>query len=440
MISLNARTTDQPAVALDGVDVRFLIDSGTPLSLRRDGLRAALARLRRRRREEFWALHGVDLDIRPGEIFGVLGGNGAGKSTLLKVMAGIYPATSGSVRVAGTVAPLIELGAAFNPELTGAENIFLSGSIYRIPRREIRDRFEEIVDFSGIRNFLHVPVKNYSSGMFIRLAFSIIIFFRPDVVLIDEVFSVGDEVFQQKSFEKILSFRERGAAIVLVSHDLNLVSRIADRAAVLSRGRAVFVGKAAEAASRYRELLLGGESLDAAPESAPDDRPTPLPSGDSRRWGDRRVEITSVVFAGADGLPQTTFPSGGYFEARLSYVSKLGPGDPRPVFGAALSTVYRMLLYGPNTLEAEMRSGADATRSGPAGLPDALPARGVVRFIIPSLPLFPGDYLFSASCYDPSLSVAHDHHDQMYRFRVDGGGPGAFGCVRMDSRWEVESA
>ena len=308
MISLNTPSSVRPAVALEGVDVRFLLDTGTPLSLRRDGLRAALARLRRRRREEFWALRGIDLDIRPGEIFGILGGNGSGKSTLLKVMAGIYPSTSGSVRVSGTVAPLIELGAAFNPELTGAENIFLSGSIYRIPRREIRARFEEIVDFSGIRNFLHVPVKNYSSGMFIRLAFSIIIFFRPDVVLIDEVFSVGDEVFQQKSFEKILSFREAGAAIVIVSHDLNLVSRIADRAAVLSRGRAVFVGKAGEAAGRYRDLLLGGESLDAAPEAVPGGRRAPLPAGDSRRWGDRRVEITSVIFTGADGLPQTSFP------------------------------------------------------------------------------------------------------------------------------------
>jgi lipopolysaccharide transport system ATP-binding protein len=437
MISLSAPSPDRPAVALSGVDVRFLLDTGTPLSLRRDGLRAALARLRRRRREEFWALRGIDLDIRPGEIFGILGGNGSGKSTLLKVMAGIYPSTSGSVRVSGTVAPLIELGAAFNPELTGAENIFLSGSIYRIPRREIRARFEEIVDFSGIRNFLHVPVKNYSSGMFIRLAFSIIIFFRPDVVLIDEVFSVGDEVFQQKSFEKILSFREAGAAIVIVSHDLNLVSRIADRAAVLSCGRAVFVGKAGEAAACYRDLLLGGESLDAAP----DGRSSTLPAGDSRRWGDRRVEITSVVFTGFDGLPQTSFPSGGYFEARLSYVSILGPGDPRPVFGAALSTVYRMLLYGPNTLEAEM-CGAPGVSPGSA--PDAfsgpLPARGVVRFIIPALPLFPGDYLFSASCYDLSLSVAHDHHDQMYRFRVEGCGSRAFGSVRMESRWEIESA
>jgi ABC-type polysaccharide/polyol phosphate transport system ATPase subunit len=421
--------TDQPAVVFDAVGVRFLLDPGRAVSLRRDGLRAVAALCRRRRKEKFWALRDVSLEIRPGEIFGVVGGNGAGKSTLLKVMAGIYPATAGSVRVVGTLAPLIELGAAFNPELTGAENIFLSGSIHRVPRREIRRRFDEIVDFSGIRDFLHVPVKNYSSGMFIRLAFSTIIFFQPDVVLIDEVFSVGDETFQQKSFEKIFSFREHGATIVLVSHDLNLISRIAGRAAVLSRGRLAFVGPAAEAVAHYRNLLLGGEGLGTILRERRE--ATPSSPGDSRRWGDGRVEITSVIFTGADGQPRTSFRTGDYFEARLSYVSRLEPGAGRPVFGVALSTAYRMLLYGPNTRDAEHNADSGIK---------SLPARGIVRFIVPSLPFFAGEYLFSASVYDSTLNIAYDHHDQMYRFRVEDGGPREFGCVRIESRWEVEQA
>ncbi|MDW7760056.1 MAG: ABC transporter ATP-binding protein [Acidobacteriota bacterium] len=422
-----APKTTRPAVVLDNVGVRFRLDAAGPVSLRRDGLRAMSTVFRRRRRSEFWALRDIGLDIRPGEIFGVIGGNGAGKSTLLKIMAGIYPPTTGSVRVEGIPAPLIELGAAFNPELTGAENIFLSGSIYRVPRREIRRRFDEIAEFSGIREFLHVPVKNYSSGMFIRLAFSIIIFFRPDIVLIDEVFSVGDEIFQQKSFEKILSFRERGAAIVLVSHDLNLVARIAGRVAVLSRGRLAFVGEAGEAVAFYRELLLGGESLDAVPIGQGGAR---SPAGDSRRFGDRRVEITSVVFTGADGLPRTSFRTGEQFEARLAFNSKLGPGEGRAVFGVGLHTVYRMLIYGPNTRDGGM---------GAPGEPP-LPPRGVVRFIVPSLTLLPGDYLFSASVYDATLNTAHDHHDQMYRFRVEDCGAKEFGTVRVQSRWELEEA
>ncbi|MBM3297249.1 MAG: ABC transporter ATP-binding protein [Candidatus Aminicenantes bacterium] len=415
----------KPAVALEEVGIRFLLSPPRPASLRHDGLRALRA-LGRRRKEEFWALRNIDLEIKPGEIFGVVGGNGAGKSTLLKVMTGIYPATNGRVRIHGTLAPLIELGAAFNPELTGAENIFLSGSIHRVPRREIRRRFDEIVDFSGIREFLNVPVKNYSSGMFIRLAFSIIIFFQPEIVLIDEVFSVGDEAFQKKSFEKILSFRERGAAIVLVSHDLNLIARIAGRAAVLSRGRLAYLGPAAEAVAHYRKFLLEGEGLDAV-RSGRESSPALLQN--SRRWGDRRVEITSVVFVGEDGLPRTSFRTGEYFEARLSYVSRLGPQEKRPVFGVALITAYQMLVYGPNTLEAEGISAAPQ---------DPLPSRGVVRFIVPSLPLFAGNYLFSASVYDPTLSIAHDHHDQMYGFHVDDSGAKEFGCVRIGCRWGIE--
>ncbi|MCX7973243.1 MAG: ABC transporter ATP-binding protein, partial [Candidatus Aminicenantes bacterium] len=190
-----------------------------------------------KKREEFWALKEISFEVKKGEVFGLIGSNGSGKSTLLKIIAGIYPATEGRAEVKGKLAPLIELGAAFNPELTGAENIYLAGSIYRVPRKVIREKFDQIVDFSGLRKFIHTPVKNYSSGMFLRLAFSIIIFFEPDVVLIDEILAVGDRVFQEKSMEKILSFRERGAAMMIVSHDLSLIKQLCHRVAVLSRGR-----------------------------------------------------------------------------------------------------------------------------------------------------------------------------------------------------------
>jgi ABC-type polysaccharide/polyol phosphate transport system ATPase subunit len=246
------------AIELSGVGVRYA------LTLERDGPRRGglAALLRRPRRMDFWALKGIDLTVRRGEIFGVIGSNGAGKSTLLKTLAGIVPVSEGRAAVSGRLAPLIELGAAFNPELTGAENIFLSGSIYRIPRRRIRENFEAIIEFSGLRKFIHSPVKNYSSGMFIRLAFSIVIFFEPDVVLVDEVFAVGDAVFQKRSFEKIIGFLDRGAAVVLVSHDLDFVARTCGRTLVLSRGRASFLGPAAEAVARYQELVGAGEGLE----------------------------------------------------------------------------------------------------------------------------------------------------------------------------------
>ena len=375
--------------------------------------------LERKKRKEFWALRDISLELRSGEIFGVIGSNGAGKSTLLKAMAGIIPVTEGEISVDGTIAPLIELGAAFNQELTGAENIYLSGSIYRIPRKTIREKFDRIVDFSGLRRFIHTPVKNYSSGMFIRLAFSIVIFFKPDVVLIDEVFSVGDAVFQQRSFEKMLFFKERGAAIVLVTHDLNLISQICGRALVLSRGKASFLGKAEEAINHYLQLIKSGEGLE---EDARRPEPGAVAAAeDSRRWGTRKVEIVGVDFVDEKGSRKNVFATGDYFEARLSYVSH--EAGVKAVFGAAFNTIYKMLIYGPNTLESDF--------------PDSLPERGTVRFIVPRLPLFEGDYLFSASVYDPGLSVAYDHHEMMYFFRVVSRGGRDFGCVRIDSRWDL---
>jgi ABC-type polysaccharide/polyol phosphate transport system ATPase subunit len=202
------------AVRIEGLGVRYYLhyEKGpSGVQTARPGL------IKRRGRRELWALRDIGLSIGRGEIFGIIGANGAGKSTLLKVLAGIIPPTEGSVEVSGILAPFIELGAAINPELTGAENIFLTGSIYRVPRREIRANFNRIVEFAELRNFIDTPVKNYSSGMFVRLAFSSILFFRPDILLVDEVFSVGDEAFQQKSFDDARRWGDGRVRIVSVT-------------------------------------------------------------------------------------------------------------------------------------------------------------------------------------------------------------------------------
>ncbi len=396
------------SIKLEGLGIRYFIRQE-----KAGGLKSIL---RRRKKVDLWALKGIDLEVRKGEIFGVIGSNGAGKSTLLKALSGIIPVTEGTVALDGRIAPLIELGAAFNPELTGAENIYLTGSIYRVPRRVIREKFDSIVEFAGLRKFIHSPVKNYSSGMFIRLAFSIVIFFEPDVVLIDEVFAVGDAVFQQRSFEKILEFRDRGATIVLVTHDLDFVSRICDRTLVLSNGRASFLGPTEEAIRHYQGLIKNREGLEEGTSSAP-----PAASGDSRRWGNKEVELRDVLFLDETGTPKKQFHTGDYFEARVSYVSRLR--DKVPVFGAALSTIHGLLIYGPNTLEARF--------------PERIPAEGTVRFIIPQLPLLDGEYHFSVSAYDRSLSTAYDHHDRMYYFRVLKHPEKEFGYVRIACRWEL---
>ena len=415
--------SSQPVVSVNSVGVKFF--------LRPEGIRHGVKDwLRRmfsgREKQEFWALRYVSFEVNKGEILGIIGSNGAGKSTLLKAIAGIYPLTEGQIGVNGRLAPLIELGAAFNPDLSGAENIFLTGMIYRVPRREIQDKLDKIVDFSGLRKFINVPVRNYSSGMFIRLAFSIIIFFQPDIILIDEVFSVGDEIFQRRSFEKILSFKKRGATILLVTHDLKLITRICDRALVLSEGKPVYLGEPEEAIRTYQQLIKQGEGLEArvVREEAPAAGISPPISTpeEAKRWGNKQVEIHKVEFVNEQGQASFIFRTGDYFEARIAYISRL-KGE-RPVFGVAISTIYKLLIYGPNTLEIEF--------------PSSIPKEGIIRFIVPKLPLLEGDYLFSASAYDEALQKAYDHHEMMYHFRVVSDGRLDFGSVRMDAEWRVE--
>jgi ABC-type polysaccharide/polyol phosphate transport system ATPase subunit len=404
--------TEKPAVEVDSVSIRFMLPQDGDHGSRRRGLRSWFKQGPKR---EFWALRDISFAIDRGEIFGVIGGNGAGKSTLLKIIAGIFPATAGEVKTRGVVAPLLELGAAFNPDLTGMENIYFTGSIYRIPRKTIRKNIDNIIDFSGLKNFIHVPVKNYSSGMFMRLAFSLVIFFKPEIVLIDEVFSVGDEVFQQKSFQRILSFRKQGAAIVLVTHDLNLITQICDRVLVLSDGKSSFLGEPEEAVRHYQQLIKSGEGLEK-------NRKEPKPETQPSRWGSKDVEILSVDFVDENGKRKEDFISGDYFEARIHYRSSLK--KEKPVFGVSLSTIYKLFIYGPNTLEAD--------------LPEKIPSSGMVRFIIPQLPLMEGDYLFSAAAYDKTLAHAYDHHEHMYHFRILPDERREFGSVRIQSRWRIE--
>ena len=211
----------------------------------------------REQKEIFWALRDVTLNISPGEAFGLIGRNGSGKSTLLKVIAGIYPTTHGEVRVrnGARLGTMIELGVGFHPELTGKENIFLGASIHGLNRREIKEIYGNIVEFSELDSFMDTPVKNYSSGMQARLGFALAVNLNPDVLLVDEVLAVGDESFQQKCSDQIGKFRAQGKTIVFVSHSAEDMKNICDRACVLDHGRLVFLGKPAEAIESYHQLL-----------------------------------------------------------------------------------------------------------------------------------------------------------------------------------------
>ncbi len=204
--------------------------------------------------DEFWALRNVSFKLEKGDRLGILGLNGAGKSTLLKVIAGVYDPTGGSVKRYGKIAPLLELGAGFDPQYTGQENIFLYGSVLGFSRSFLEEKYDEIVEFSELQKFIDVPLKNYSSGMKSRLGFAIATIVSPEILILDEVLSVGDAKFRIKSEKKIMSMFEKGATVLFVSHSVAQVERLCNKAIILDHGRVIASGNVEEVAKQYREI------------------------------------------------------------------------------------------------------------------------------------------------------------------------------------------
>jgi len=241
--------------------------------------------------QEVWALRGVSLDIEPGESVGLIGRNGSGKSTLLRLVAGIIKPTQGRVAAAGRVGSLLELGAGFHQDFTGRENVFLNGSIQGLRRNDIRERFDEIVAFAEIEDAIDRPVRTYSSGMYMRLGFAIAAFLEADILLLDEVFAVGDEAFQRKCFGRISQFKQAGGTIVFVSHDASAVERLCARAVLLREGEVAFDGGTHEAIARYRRQL----AEDVVPGTS---------SAALGEWGSGEATVDAARLLGADGTPR----------------------------------------------------------------------------------------------------------------------------------------
>ena len=234
---------------LDNVSVRYRVPRERVASLKEHAIRWLQ---RRTPSDEFWALRDATLNVQCGQIVGVIGKNGAGKSTLLKVIARVLRPTTGRVRIAGAIAPLLEFGAGFHPELTGRENVFLNGALLGFTRAQMKEKFKRIVDFAELWEFIDAPLRTFSSGMVARLGFAIATDAEPDILLLDEVLSVGDSAFQRKSFERILSFRASGATIIFVSHNLDAVKSLCERAIWLERGRVVADGQASAVVDEYQ--------------------------------------------------------------------------------------------------------------------------------------------------------------------------------------------
>ena len=242
----------EPAIQLENVSVLYRLPRERIPSFKEFAIRW----LRRQvRYSEFWALKNVGLEVKQGEVFGLIGPNGAGKSTLLKVVARVLRPTSGRVRVRGRVAPLLELGAGFDSELTGRENVFLNGAILGFSRRDIADRFDSIVEFAGVRDFIDMPLRTYSSGMAVRLGFAVATDVRPEVLIVDEVLAVGDAEFQKKSAARIEAFRESGTTILIVSHSMGGVLSLCTRVGWIEHGLVRSIGPAREVVAEYQKQV-----------------------------------------------------------------------------------------------------------------------------------------------------------------------------------------
>jgi len=245
-------TTPAPEVVrITNVSKRFTVRKDSSIKERI----VTFGRAGRKHRQDFWALRGVSLDIHAGSTIGLIGHNGSGKSTLLKVIGGIIDPTEGTVEERGRLAALLELGAGFHPDLTGRENVYLNASVLGLSRDETDSKFDDIVAFSGIGDFIDTQVKFYSSGMYVRLAFAVAVHTDPDVLLVDEVLAVGDEAFQRKCLDKIRSFQAEGRTIIIVSHSLGQITELCDRAVLLNAGRIVYDGDPAIAVARFRDIL-----------------------------------------------------------------------------------------------------------------------------------------------------------------------------------------
>jgi lipopolysaccharide transport system ATP-binding protein len=363
------------------------------------------------------ALTGVSFEVAPGETVGIVGANGSGKSTLLKLLAGIIRPTEGEVVVQGRLAALLELGAGFHPELTGRENVEIAGLLLGLSRKEVAARFDAIVRFAELEEFLDAPLRTYSSGMAVRLGFSIAAHSDPDVLLVDEVLAVGDEAFAHRSLEKFSEFERAGKTILLVSHDLSLVAERCRRALWLDGGRIAADGPGRETVARYREAVAKAEG-EKRLNRAVSDSPAPA-SPDS--IGSGRARISGARVLDASGRPAGRLRSGE--PAALEMDVRASEALTDFVFGFAISTVAGSVVFGSNT-DLEGRRPLDFS------------GEGSVRLEIPAFALAPGIYSLDAAVHARD-GAPYDYRRDLLRFEVTADAATA-GVWSPERRWSFE--
>jgi len=395
--------------------------------------------------ETFPALRGVSFQVPKGCTYGVIGRNGSGKSTLLKCVAGISRPSSGSITVNGRVSALIELGAGFHPEISGRENVFINGIMLGLSKKEVERRFDEIVEFAELQDFIDAPVKTYSSGMYMRLGFAVAIHVDPEVLLVDEVLAVGDQGFTLKCLDKFAEFRRKNKTILLVTHSLDLVEKFCDQALWLDKGQTRAEGESKRVVASYiidvekseeQELakaesarLAATASKTAAVAAAAEDVPSdPVTTGDAPtdmfkategRWGTREIEIMAVSLQGPDGQTGHVFHHGDAI--RVSMTVRAHQPNKDFVFGLGIFNADGVCCYGTNTYLEEYQ-------------PDEFTGQGQVTFAVDSLQLVEGTYRLDVAAHKLD-GYPYDYHRLLYTFRIKSRTKDV-GIYRPAHRWE----
>ena len=398
-----------PAIVLNNLGKCYHIYD-TP----RDRLLQMLFRGRRQYFREFWALHEVNLQIMPGEVVGIVGSNGAGKSTLLQLVCGTLAPTTGDISVKGRVAALLELGAGFNPEFSGRENVYMSAAVTGLSQQEVNARFEEIVDFSGLRDFIDQPVKTYSSGMYMRLAFSVATSVDPNILVIDEALSVGDGGFARKSFDRIMQLKERGATILFCSHSLYQVEAFCERALWLEKGNVRLVDKAAHVTAAY-QASMDKERSGVVSDSAP-----PLLQQMSGR--------ILKVYGGVDGLVGTTLRAISLKSTVTVTVEfALAPNLPPPGVAVGITNAAGMAIASASSVEDDVRIDVDSA------------GRGAATVIFENIPLLKGEYSIMVFVTCEKAMHVYDMAERCITLQITQDGL-AQGVVALPHQWRSGSA
>ena len=370
--------------------------------------------------EEFWALRGVDLSVARGQMVGVIGPNGAGKSTLLRLIGGVGRPDEGRVTVAGRIGALIDLGAGFHPDLTGRENVLISGVIAGLRRQEVIKSFNSIVEFAELQEFIDSPLRTYSLGMQMRLAFAVAVHIQPSILLIDEVLAVGDAAFQNKCLDRIAQFKSHGCAILLISHDTGLVSRLCDEVLWLNKGQVAAVGEADDVVDQYLEAM-GAETRRRTPDV---ERVQPTSMGthltlNQNRFGSLEMEITAVALSDAYGEPIQELTSGQALSVQVMYHAPKPIASP--IFSVTISKEDGFVCY-------------DTSTEADGMVVPVLHGSGTFTLELNRLDLIEGQYYVDLGVYERTWDYAYDFHWHAYPIRVTGTG-GDKGIICPPHRW-----